>query len=140
MTLKLSTNSTIIYLTLSHFQHVRLVLPLRPVYHDFEESLTISTKQIFLAGLRSPHSPHIQIYYSRSKKIIPRHVKLLSRHVYYHKEIIYEATASIARMILVMNINFLMLLKTNHTSPTEDCNIFGLSMISGFGTCVSLRR
>ena len=73
------------------------------------------------------------------RKSFLRRVKVVIKTCHYHKQVKYEARTSVACMILVMDMNFSMLLKTSHASPGDGGGIFGLGIISGLGTCVNLR-
>ena len=73
---------------------------------------------------------------SQLKYIIPHqrksflhHVKSLLRHVHYHKHVKCDTRTSVVCMILVMDMNFSMFLKTSHVSPRDGRGIFGLCII-----------
>ena len=79
----------------------------------------------------SNSSPQAELKYiiPDQRKSFHQRVQLLLRHVHYHKQVKYVARTSVACMILVKDMTFSMLLKTNHTSPINIGDILGLGII-----------
>ena len=87
----------------------------------------------------SSRQAELKYIHPDQRKYFFHSVKVVIKTCHYHKQVKYEARTCVACIFLVMAMNFSMLLKNSHASPGDGSGIFGLSIISGLRTCVTLR-